>query len=91
MANYSALALRPHDRPEADAPGVASAIGNIIWLILAGWWLALGHIATGVAPVHHDHRIPLGLANFKLVPSRCSRWATRSSTRTASGRKVSGD
>ena len=33
-------------RPDA---GAASVIGNVIWLILAGWWLALGHLITGAA------------------------------------------
>src|SRR5690348_2332435 len=29
--------------------GVASLIGNVIWLILCGWWLALAHLVTGAA------------------------------------------
>ena len=24
-----------------------SVIGNVIWILLAGWWLALGHLITG--------------------------------------------
>src|SRR3954464_11284386 len=28
--------------------GAGSVIGNIIWFVLAGWWLALGHMTTGV-------------------------------------------
>lgn len=51
----------------ADA-GVASGIGNVIWLILCGWWLALGHLITGVALCITIIGIPLGLANFKLIP-----------------------
>src|SRR5260370_18339293 len=27
--------------------GVGSTIGNILWFILGGWWLALGHLITG--------------------------------------------
>jgi uncharacterized membrane protein YccF (DUF307 family) len=46
--------------------GAASVIGNVIWLILAGWWLALGHIVTGVLMCLTIIGIPLGLANFKL-------------------------
>ena len=23
-------------------------IGNIVWLLLAGWWLALGHLVTAI-------------------------------------------
>ncbi len=51
----------------ADA-GAASAIGNVIWFVLAGWWLALGHLVTGVAMCITIIGIPLGLANFKLIP-----------------------
>ncbi|MYV55573.1 YccF domain-containing protein [Streptomyces sp. SID3212] len=53
------------DRPDAGAP---SFVGNILWLVLAGWWLALGHIFTGIALCVTIIGIPLGLANFKLIP-----------------------
>ena len=52
-------------RPEA---GIASGIGNILWLVLCGWWLALGHLVTGIAECLTIIGIPLGLANFKLIP-----------------------
>jgi uncharacterized membrane protein YccF (DUF307 family) len=48
--------------------GAASTIGNIIWIILAGWWLALGHLITGVLLCITIIGIPLGRANFKLIP-----------------------
>ena len=48
--------------------GAGSLIGNVIWFILAGWWLAIGHIVTGVAMCLTIAGIPLGLANFKLIP-----------------------
>ena len=51
-----------------DDAGVASAIGNVIWFVLAGWWLALGHLVTGVLMCLTIIGIPLGLANFKLIP-----------------------
>ena len=51
----------------ADA-GVASGIGNVIWVLLCGWWLALAHLVTGVALCLTIIGIPLGLANFKLIP-----------------------
>jgi uncharacterized membrane protein YccF (DUF307 family) len=52
-------------RPDAGTP---SAIGNVVWFILAGWWLALGHLVTGVLMCLTIIGIPLGLANFKLIP-----------------------
>ncbi len=41
---------------------------NVIWFVLAGWWLALGHLLAGVAQCITIIGIPLGLANFKLIP-----------------------
>jgi uncharacterized membrane protein YccF (DUF307 family) len=51
----------------ADA-GAGSAIGNVLWFLLAGWWLILMHLVTGVALCLTIIGIPLGLANFKLIP-----------------------
>ncbi|HEY7007437.1 MAG TPA: YccF domain-containing protein [Jatrophihabitantaceae bacterium] len=51
----------------ADA-GVPSAIGNVIWLLVAGIWLAIGHVITGVLLCCTIIGIPLGLASFKMVP-----------------------
>ncbi len=48
--------------------GVPSIIGNVIWVIFAGWWLALAHIATAVALAVTIIGIPLALANLKLIP-----------------------
>jgi uncharacterized membrane protein YccF (DUF307 family) len=51
----------------ADA-GIASGIGNIIWFVLCGWWLAILHLIGGVFLCATIIGIPLGLANFKLIP-----------------------
>lgn len=48
--------------------GIMSIIGNVIWILIAGWWLALAHIVTGVLMCLTIVGIPLGLANFKLIP-----------------------
>ena len=53
------------ERPDA---GAASFVGNVLWLILAGWWLALAHIVTGIAMCITIIGIPFGIANFKLIP-----------------------
>ncbi len=65
-----AFALWPFGRTvvkRADA-GVASGIGNVLWFVLCGWWLALLHLVSGVALCLTIIGIPLGLANFKLIP-----------------------
>jgi uncharacterized membrane protein YccF (DUF307 family) len=67
MANF---ALWPFGRElvkRADS-GVASTIGNIIWIAVAGWWLALAHVTTAIALAVTIIGIPLALANLKLVP-----------------------
>ena len=48
--------------------GAASVVGNVLWVLLCGWWLALAHIAAGIALCVTIIGIPLGLACFKLVP-----------------------
>jgi uncharacterized membrane protein YccF (DUF307 family) len=48
--------------------GVASTVGNVIWILLFGWWLALEHLVTGIAMCVTIIGIPLGLANFKMIP-----------------------
>jgi uncharacterized membrane protein YccF (DUF307 family) len=48
--------------------GVGSLIGNILWIIFLGWELALGHLITGVLLCATIIGIPLGLANFKIIP-----------------------
>ena len=48
--------------------GLGSALGNLLWLVLAGWWLALAHLVTGIALCLTIIGIPLGLAGFKLIP-----------------------
>ncbi|WDH79546.1 YccF domain-containing protein [Microbacterium esteraromaticum] len=67
LANY---AFWPFGRDVVDrsTSGVGSLLGNIIWVVLAGWWLAIGHIVTGVAMCLTIIGIPMGIAAFKMVP-----------------------
>jgi len=67
IASY---ALWPFGRTVVDRrdAGVGSLIGNIIWVVFAGFWLAIGHIATGIALCVTIIGIPLGIANFKMIP-----------------------
>ena len=51
-------------RPDA---GAASALGNVIWFVLAGWWLAIAHLVTSFLLAITIIGIPLALANLKLV------------------------
>jgi uncharacterized membrane protein YccF (DUF307 family) len=48
--------------------GIASLIGAVLWAVLVGWWLAVGHVVHGVVLCLTIIGIPLGLASFKLAP-----------------------
>lgn len=63
-------ALWPFGRTVVAKPssGAFSFLGNVVWVILAGWWLALAHILSGIALCITIIGIPLGIADFKLVP-----------------------
>lgn len=69
-AKIAVFSLWPFGRTvvkRGDA-GVGSLIGNILWFVLCGWWLALVHLITGVALCITIIGIPLGLGMFKLIP-----------------------
>ena len=51
-----------------ETAGVWSGVGNVIWVLLFGWELALAHLLTGIAQCITIIGIPLGLANFKMIP-----------------------
>ena len=63
-------ALWPFGREVVTKPtsGVWSFLGNTVWIILAGWWLALAHVVTAILLCITIIGIPLGIANFKMVP-----------------------
>jgi uncharacterized membrane protein YccF (DUF307 family) len=67
IANY---VLWPFGRTveRRQEAGVASLIGNVIWVVLFGLWLAIGHLTAGISLCLTIIGIPLGLANFKLIP-----------------------
>jgi uncharacterized membrane protein YccF (DUF307 family) len=44
-----------------------SVVGNVIWFVLAGWWLALAHLLTGILLCLTIIGIPLGVASFKMA------------------------
>ena len=67
MANY---ALWPFGRTvvrRSDA-GAASVLGNVLWIVLFGLWLALGHAVTGILLCITIVGLPLGAASFKMIP-----------------------
>jgi uncharacterized membrane protein YccF (DUF307 family) len=47
--------------------GPLGLIGNIIWFVLAGWWLALGHVVTAILCAVTIVGIPFAWAHLKLA------------------------
>ena len=67
IASY---ALWPFGRTIVEKPGPrpGALVGNVIWIILFGIWLAIGHIVSAVAMAVTIIGIPLALANLKMIP-----------------------
>jgi len=51
----------------ADA-GTPSLVGNVIWFVFAGLWLAIGHVLTSIPLFLSIVGIPFGWANLKMIP-----------------------
>ncbi len=70
MAGY---ALWPFGRAVIAKPsaGVGSALGNALWFVIAGVWLAIGHVTTAAAQAVTIVGIPLAIANLKMIPVTC--------------------
>jgi uncharacterized membrane protein YccF (DUF307 family) len=66
LAGYAAL---PFGRTTVSAAGAgaASAVGNLLWFLLIGWWLSLLHVVAGIAYCVTIIGIPFGIALFKLA------------------------
>ena len=67
IASY---ALWPFGRTIVEKPnaGTGALIGNVIWVLLFGIWLAIGHLVTAAAMAITIIGIPLALADLKLIP-----------------------
>lgn len=70
MARY---ALWPFGRAVVTKPGAGagSALANVVWFLVAGLWLAIGHLTTAAAQAVTIVGIPLAIANLKMIPITC--------------------
>ena len=48
-------------------PGIFSTLGNIVWFVLAGWWLALGHLFLAIGLACTIIGLPFAWAHLKLA------------------------
>lgn len=64
-------ALWPFGRTVVDTQpglGVFTGLGNIIWFVVAGLWIAIGHVLTAIPMFVSIVGIPLGIANLRMIP-----------------------
>ena len=62
-----AVSREAHTGREDFGTGPFGLLGNIIWLVLAGWWLALGHVITAILLAITIIGIPFAWAHLKLA------------------------
>jgi uncharacterized membrane protein YccF (DUF307 family) len=69
IASYTFLPFgrRVVDRPSSVVGGTFGLLGNFIWLVLAGWWLAVGHLITAAGLAITIIGIPFAWAHLKLA------------------------
>ncbi|WP_026529309.1 YccF domain-containing protein [Haematomicrobium sanguinis] len=68
IASY---ALWPFGRTIVDkggSTGPISFVGNVIWFVVAGLWIAIGHVVSALAQAITIIGIPLAIANLKMIP-----------------------
>ena len=65
--------LRPFGRSVVPLPnaGTGSALMNVVWFLIAGLWLAMGHVVTAATQAVTIIGIPVALANLKMIPVTC--------------------
>ena len=83
----AAFTLWPFGRTLVPKPGAGagSLVGNVLWFLLAGLWMAIAHVITGVLLCLTIIGIPLGIADFKLAAAAIAPWARTSSRPTTPG------
>jgi uncharacterized membrane protein YccF (DUF307 family) len=64
---HKAVSRAEYTGREDIGTGPLGLVGNIIWLVLAGWWLALGHFLLGIVLMVTIIGIPFGWAHWKLA------------------------
>ena len=47
--------------------GPLGGLGNVLWFLVAGWWLALGHLSSALACFVTIIGIPFGIQHMKLA------------------------
>jgi len=63
----TAVSRAAHTGREDLGTGPLGTLGNIIWFLLAGWWLALGHLLFALGNAITIIGLPFAWAHLKLA------------------------
>ena len=61
------LTLAPFGRQVVYGGGAGSTLLNIIWIVLVGWWFAVGYLLAGILNIFTIIGIPFGIQSFKMA------------------------
>ena len=73
MAGYTLIpfGMRAENRLSVSGPdlgtGAVGFVGNVVWLVFAGWWLALGHLVSALLNAVAIIGLPFAWAHLKLA------------------------
>ncbi|WP_291991440.1 YccF domain-containing protein [Candidatus Accumulibacter sp. ACC007] len=62
-----AISRHELNQQEDIGTGVLGLVGNVIWFVFAGLWLAIGHLAAALACVLTIIGIPFAIQHLKLA------------------------
>ena len=62
-----AVSRKDLTRQDDIGTGTLGLVGNVIWFVLAGWWLAIGHLVSALACFVTIIGIPFGIQHMKLA------------------------
>jgi len=88
---YKAVPRDEYFGREDVGTGPLGVIGNVVWLVFAGWWLALGHLVTAILLAVTIVGFPFAWAHLSSPGWRCGRSGRRSCrrrTRRSNGRRI---
>ena len=64
---FTAVDREEHTGQRSLGTGPLGVVGNILWFVLAGWWLALGHLITSFGLAITIIGLPFAWAHLKLA------------------------
>lgn len=64
---YEAVSRDELTGKEDVGTGPLGTLGNVLWFVLCGWWLALGHLVTAIGLFLTIIGIPFGLQHVKIA------------------------